>query len=62
MVGGGLVVGSALLGLKLMDDPLYGSFANYAFYGAFIYGLPAVVVLGVVAGWAKRGWDRTAIQ
>lgn len=57
-LGGGVCVTWA----EADGRPLYGSFANYAFYGAFLYGLPAVVVLGVVAGWAKRGWDRTAIQ
>ncbi|WP_256046683.1 hypothetical protein [Xanthomonas translucens] len=61
LLGGGLVVSAAWLGMRLMEDPLYGTFANYAFYGAFLYGLPVLVVMAVVAGWAKRAWDRTAV-
>jgi len=60
-LGGGLVSMAAWLGLRLMDDPIYGTFANYAFYGAFLYGLPVMVVMAVVAGWAKRAWDSTAV-
>ena len=61
LLGGGLGAMAAWLGLRLMDDPLYGTFANYAFYGAFLYGLPVLVVMAVVSGWAKRAWDRTAV-
>ena len=61
MIGGGLVVMAAWLGLRLMDDPLYGTFAHYVFYGAFLYGLPVLVVMAGVAGWAKRAWGRTAV-
>ncbi len=61
LFGGGLVAMAAWLGLRLMDDPVYGMFANYAFYGAFPYGLPVLVVMAVVAGWAKRAWDRSAL-
>jgi hypothetical protein len=65
LLGGGvgtvLVVASAWFGMRMAEDPVYGEIAVAAFYGAFLYGVAVIVVLALVAGWAKRAWDRSAI-
>ncbi|ARQ92037.1 hypothetical protein A7326_06125 [Stenotrophomonas maltophilia] len=59
-VGLAIVVACAVLGLKFAEHPAYGEVATAAFYVAFLWSLPVIVVPAIVLGWAKRAWDRTA--
>lgn len=60
-VGLALVVACAGLGMRFAEHQVYGDVATAAFYLAFLWGLPVIVVLAIFLGWAKRAWDRTAI-
>lgn len=61
VVGIGVVIAAAWLGLKYAEHPTYGDLATAAFYGAWLYGVFVIGVLAVVMGWVKRAWDRSTV-
>ena len=65
LVGGVLglatVFGCVVLGWKFAEHPVYGELATAAFYLAFLWGLPVIVVPTLIVGGAKRAWDRTTV-
>ncbi|MEN5041939.1 hypothetical protein ABE424_17255 [Stenotrophomonas sp. TWI1149] len=60
-VGLAIVVACAGLGMRFAEHKVYGEVATAAFYLAFLWGLPVIVVSAIVLGWAKRAWERTGI-